>query len=182
MRPTAMVAGIVAALAAATAAVAVLPAGASPAAKAAPAAAPTKVTLTWIDASTGRVVRTWTGPPAKARAARGRVAPPAGPPAGPAAGPPAGGPGLAVAAAAIHRVSCRDPNSYWDVRNYPPLVCFANAGDVNVAIYSVYEIDSGNNSGRFTWCYRGRCHSQALGRWTSAFFSPRVFVSHIHIN
>jgi hypothetical protein len=179
MRHSATFAGIVSVLSVAIAAVAAVPAGAAPAGRPAPAAAPRQVTLTWINPASGRVVRTWTGSPAAAATIRARQVPP---PAAPPANPPADPPGLSVAAAAIHRVTCSDPNSYWDVRNYPPLVCFANAGDVSVAIYSVYEVDSGNNTGTFTWCYNGGCHAQSLGRWTSAFFSPRVFVSHIHIN
>lgn len=50
----------------------------------------------------------------------------------------------------INRVfGCTDPNSFWDLRNYPPLVCFANNGVININVYQVYEIDTGNNAGNF---------------------------------
>lgn len=53
----------------------------------------------------------------------------------------------------INRVDgCSDPNDFWDVRNYPPLICFANAGDAtSLNIYQVYEVDSGNNTGYFKY-------------------------------
>lgn len=51
----------------------------------------------------------------------------------------------------INRVyGCTAPNDFWDVWNYPPLVCFANAGTISVSIYDVYEVDSGNNTGWFS--------------------------------
>ncbi|HEY7415199.1 MAG TPA: beta/gamma crystallin domain-containing protein [Ktedonobacteraceae bacterium] len=34
--------------------------------------------------------------------------------------------------------------------NSGPLLCFANNGAQDVAIYNVYRMDSGNNSGGFT--------------------------------
>lgn len=56
----------------------------------------------------------------------------------------------------INRVNgCTDPNSYWVVRNYPPLVCFAYAGSISVAIYSVYQVNTGNNAGWFEYYYGG---------------------------
>ncbi len=50
----------------------------------------------------------------------------------------------------INRVDpCSDPNDFVDLRNYPPLVCFANAGMNSINVYSVYEVDSGANAGAF---------------------------------
>ena len=189
MRRIAMFAGIVSTLAAAAA----LTVAAPPAATAGPAprvGTPTDVvTLKWIDAGTGTVTRTWTGPAVAATAIRRAVVPPPDTVAGTGtdtdAGSDAGvagGAQLGPVLPLTRRLSCSDPNPYWDVRNYPPLLCFADAGDINVAIYSVYEVDSGNNSGSVTWWYNSRGFVQPLGRWTSVFFSARVFVSHIHIN
>jgi hypothetical protein len=175
MRRIAMFAGILTTLAAAVVgtAVAVPNATATPAPRS--AAAPQQVaTLEWIDGATGTVTRTWTGSPEQAAAIRqGVVAPP---------DTGAGHNDLGTVQPALRRVSCTDPNPYWDIRNYPPLLCFADAGDANVAIYSVYEVDSGNNIGNVTWWYNSHGHILSLGRWTSAIFSVRVFVSHIHIN
>jgi hypothetical protein len=176
MRRIATFAGIlltVAAVVVATA-VAVPDASASPASRPTPATTPTAATLEWIDADTGAITRTWTGSPEQAAAIRpGVVAPAWTGAARRKAGP---------VQPDLRRLSCTDPNPYWDIRNYPPLLCFADAGDLNVAIYSVYEVDSGNNIGSVTWWYNGYGHVLQLGRWTSAIFSVRVFVSHIHIN
>jgi Beta/Gamma crystallin len=121
-----------------------------------------KVTVLYLDAATGAVVRTAT-----------RVVP-----------TPAQASATGVVSPAIGRVSnCTDPNTFWVVRNGPPLVCFANAGDVNVAIFGVFEVDAGNNVGSFTWHSSGGSNiTTPLARWTSAAFSTRVTVTHIHIN
>ena len=47
---------------------------------------------------------------------------------------------------------CTLPNDFLDFRN-EGLVCFANDGEMSVLIYDVYEVDGGNNSGWFLWCY-----------------------------
>jgi hypothetical protein len=177
MRRIAMFAGILPTLAAVMVgtAVAVPNASASPASRPNPAAIPrAATTLEWIDANTGAVTRTWTGSPEQAAAIRRGAAAPAG--------TRAGRNNAGTVQPDLRRLSCTDPNPYWDIRNYPPLLCFADAGDLNVAIYSVYEVDSGNNTGSVTWWYNGYGHLLKLGRWTSAIFSARVFVSHIHIN
>jgi hypothetical protein len=138
-------------------------AAAAPAPSAAGPAGPTHpTTVLYLDAATGAVVRTEVRQvPLPAAGAR---------------------PGAALPA--IHRVSgCTDPNSFWVVRNGPPLVCFADAGDISVAIFGVFEVDSGNNSGSFTWVSSsGRSFSQPLAKWTSAVFGVRVTVTRIHIN
>lgn len=73
----------------------------------------------------------------------------------------------------INRVNgCTDPNSYWDVRNYPPLVCFANAGSISVAIYSVYQVNTGNNAGWFEYYYGGYYYDTPnLGKWNTVNFT-----------
>lgn len=119
-------------------------------------------TVLYLDADTGAVLRTEI-----------RRAPVPGPGTRPDSAVPA-----------IHRVSgCTDPNTFWVVRNGPPLVCFADAGDISVAIFSVFEVDSGNNSGNFSWLSSsGRSFTQSLAKWSSAVFGVRVTVTHIHIN
>jgi len=135
--------------------------------------APDVVTLLWIDSSTGKVTRTWSGSPAEAAILRGSSVPQ-----GPGAEQNPG-----VALPEIRRISgCTDPNSYWDVRNSPPLVCFADAGDINVTILAVYEVDSGNNAGNFNYTSGGHSFTQSLSKWTSALFSSKVTVTHIHIS
>jgi hypothetical protein len=153
--------------AALTGALVVAPAG--PLAAAAPApsthsssAATHPVTVLYLDPATGQVTRT------EVRQA---------------AVPTSAATAPATQSPAIGRVvGCTDPNSYWVVRNNPPLVCFANAGDINVSILSVYEVDAGNNVGNFTWSLNGHSFNQPLGRWTSIVFAVRVTVTHIHIN
>jgi hypothetical protein len=80
---------------------------------------------------------------------------------------------LGGAQPAISRVNgCTDPNSYWDVRNYPPLVCFAYAGSISVAIYSVYEVDTGNNAGHFNFYYNGSYYDSGyLPKWYPVYFT-----------
>jgi hypothetical protein len=50
---------------------------------------------------------------------------------------------------------CLWPNSYFVAWNDGPLVCFANPGSLNVAIYNIYRVDTGNNTGNFiySWAY-----------------------------
>ncbi len=177
MRRIAMFAGVICTLAAALVGTATAVPAATTAGQAS-ATTPKSVTLLWIDAATGTVTQTWTGSSEQAAAIRAAATPPAAtPPAGTGAGTGGG-----TVQTYLRRISCTDPNPYWVVRNYPPLVCFADAGDANVLIYSVYEVDSGNNVGYFNWSYNGYGHQQWLNRWTSAIFSVRVTVTHIHIN
>ncbi|MFD7643925.1 beta/gamma crystallin domain-containing protein [Kitasatospora sp. NPDC059795] len=80
--------------------------------------------------------------------------------------------GLGVAtagpAAAIYRVdtsTCNAHDDFFTLWNYPPKVCFAENGAVNVAIYEVYRVDSGNNSGYFS----GSASGSTFGVYFSAF-------------
>lgn len=126
-------------------------------------------TIQWIDAATGRLTRTWTRPAASASVTRHSPARP----------PSTDGTGRS-----IYRLDCSDPNPYWDVRNYPPLVCFANSGDLDVQIYHAYEVDSGNNTGWFRWLDTNgnEVTTTISDRWVTVIFSFRVTVTHIHIN
>lgn len=59
----------------------------------------------------------------------------------------------------INRVySCGLPNDFFDLFN-EGIVCFANAGSINVTIFDVYEVSSGNNHGQFSTyvCGSGPC-------------------------
>ena len=49
---------------------------------------------------------------------------------------------------------CVWPNSYFVAWNDGPLVCFANPGSQNVAIYNVYRVDTGNNTGKFIYSWK----------------------------
>ena len=52
----------------------------------------------------------------------------------------------------ITRVGCSNfNNSFYDLRNVGPPVCFANAGDTgSINVFCVFEVDTGNNTGHFT--------------------------------
>jgi hypothetical protein len=128
-------------------------------------------TVRWVDPRTGRLVRSWTGPARLATPTRRT------------SDLPSAQPGTEMEPS-IHRRHCTDPNQYWVVRNYPPLVCFANPGDIDVQIYLVYEVDSGDNTGWFRWLNEaGRELTTTIdSRWTSVMFTERVSVTHVHIN
>ncbi|PZW21094.1 beta/gamma crystallin [Thermosporothrix hazakensis] len=49
--------------------------------------------------------------------------------------------------------NCVYPNEYLVFFNAGPLVCFANNGELDVHLYNVYQVDSGNNSGEFNFCH-----------------------------
>lgn len=84
----------------------------------------------------------------------------------------------------INRVDdCILPNSFFNFFNNGPLVCFANSGTQNVAIYSVYEVDSGANN--VTYIFNGirLCLSHSMGPNSTAFYSsPTIFVYQITIH
>lgn len=181
MRRIAMTARVVPALAAAVigTAIAVPRATANPATApsvtADTAAAPQSVTLLWIDAATGTVTNSWTGSPEEGAALRNASYPSSGT-------TDQTSQQSGTISPLIHRVyGCSDPTSYWVVRNYPPLVCFAYAGGISVYITSVYEVDSGNNVGYFRYVYGGVTRQVSLSRWTSAIFYNRVTVNYVRI-
>lgn len=84
----------------------------------------------------------------------------------------------------INRVdSCLLPNSFFNFFNNGPLVCFANSGTLNVAIYSVYEVDSGANNVIYTFNGTRACLSHSMGPNSTAFYSsPTIFVYQITIH
>jgi hypothetical protein len=84
----------------------------------------------------------------------------------------------------INRVdSCILPNSFFNFFNNGPLVCFANSGTQNVAIYSVYEVDSGANNVTYTFNGTRACISHRMGPNSTAFYSsPTIFVYQITIH
>jgi hypothetical protein len=70
----------------------------------------------------------------------------------------------------INRVDgCTLPNGYFVLRN-EGLVCFANNGAIMVGIHSVYEIDSGGNSGVFSWGYLCPGSNTDLCQWGNISF------------
>ncbi len=56
--------------------------------------------------------------------------------------------------------SCTLPSSFFMLRN-EGLLCFATAGEISVAVYDVYEVNSGNNHGYFGYC---------LTPWTNCYY------------
>ncbi|MFD7555481.1 beta/gamma crystallin domain-containing protein [Streptomyces sp. NPDC059835] len=88
-------------------------------------------------------------------------------------------------AAAISRVdtaTCNSRSDFFTLWNYPPKVCFANNGSVNVAIYDVYQVDTGNNSGSFVWkSTNGSTYRTYYSSWKAIGFSPKVRVDSISI-
>ncbi|WP_409123157.1 beta/gamma crystallin domain-containing protein [Streptomyces niveiscabiei] len=57
--------------------------------------------------------------------------------------------GTAAPAQAINRVECNGRTDFLRIFN-DGVVCFANAGYIDVAIYNVNQISAGNNSGDVT--------------------------------
>ncbi|GAA1404887.1 hypothetical protein GCM10009639_51250 [Kitasatospora putterlickiae] len=89
-------------------------------------------------------------------------------------------------AAAIYRVdtaTCNSRSDFFTLWNYPPKVCFAENGSTSVAIYDVYEVDSGNNESYFNWysSATGQNYTSHLynGGWQA--FNPKVKVTYINI-
>lgn len=85
----------------------------------------------------------------------------------------------ATEASAINRVysGCTSSSDYLRVYN-SGLLCFANAGTASVAIYSVYQVASGNNAAYVTDTSFGAGY---VGKWGYIYWSPSVTVSRIQI-
>ncbi|MEV7777761.1 beta/gamma crystallin domain-containing protein [Kitasatospora sp. NPDC088351] len=67
-------------------------------------------------------------------------------------------------------------------RSGDPKVCFAGDGAPAVTIYDVYTVDSGNNSGKFTYLTQsGAGYTSTTPSWYSWTFSPRVQLTGINI-
>lgn len=82
----------------------------------------------------------------------------------------------------INRVDpCTIPNDFFDLYNQG-LVCFANAGSINVTVYSVYEISSGHNSAYYNFTNSsGELMQNYIGYEASDLFSPAVTINEIYI-
>lgn len=131
-----------------------------------PATASTPATQRWsvhYHDSSGSLVRTWHGSQVEAE----RLI---------AAAQPAPSSAPVGRIAAIQRVSCHLPTTYWVFRSSGSrLTCFRYSGAVHVTIGSVYEVDSGNNSGRYI--EGGRSHW--LDPYTTDLWSSRITVTYI---
>jgi hypothetical protein len=137
-------------------------------------------TVVTIDSTTGQVVTEWTGPEsqnaavvAQQRAAAGISAP---------ASPPSLGSGGFAPQIARHS-PCTAGTGYFEVWNYPPLVCFANSGAMTVSIATVYEVDTGNNIGgvHFT-CGGSTCNTGYFPKWSTILFNtPFPTVNYVYI-
>jgi hypothetical protein len=151
---------------------------AAPSATTDAASSPQSVTLLWIDPATGTVTTSWSGTPEQAAVLYPDTL----------YDPSSGGTletgqtsqKSGTISPLIVQRTCSLPNSYFDVRA-SSLHCYAYAGDINTYITYTYEVDAGNNVAYFKYLYGGVYHQISLARWTSAVFSSRVTVTHIHI-
>jgi hypothetical protein len=81
----------------------------------------------------------------------------------------------------INRVSpCTLPNDFFDLFN-EGLVCFANAGGINIMVYDVYEVTSGHNHGTYYGNTTYSCFSKNIGYESTDFYSPTVTITGITI-
>lgn len=155
----------------------------STAAAAAPAVghdASATATVQWVDAATGKVTKTWTGSQAEATVIAEKEA---------AALPPVTTEPkqtqIPPAATNISRQSpCTANTGYFEVHNYPPLVCFANAGSINVYIDQVYKVANGNNQAAFGWRNSAgtRFVTTMPTKYSTTLFNARVVVLNVTIN
>ena len=77
---------------------------------------------------------------------------------------------------------CTANTGYFELLNYPPLVCFANAGAMSVTITSVYEVDTGNNVGGVHWNCGGTCNTGYYPKWSTIIFNtPFPTVNYVYI-
>jgi hypothetical protein len=93
--------------------------------------------------------------------------------------------GVHLAPAISRHSPCTANTGYFQIWNYPPLVCFANAGAVRVTINSVYEFDTGNNVGGLHWlssgCGGGVCDSGYWGKNSYIGLNGYVTVNYVYI-
>lgn len=136
-------------------------------------------TVLFVDATTGKVTKTWTGSPADAAKILDQEAaklPPRTTAPKQTRIPPA--------TTSISRQSpCTANTGYFEVRNYPPLVCFANRGSINVFIDQVYQVLNGNNVAAFAWTNSaGTTFVTTMPtKFSSVSFNSRVVVNEITI-
>ncbi len=84
----------------------------------------------------------------------------------------------ALPAHALNRTDCGHSTDFFEVHSAQApggVICFANAGEMNVAIYQVSHISTGNNVVRFR--YKARPDTPVkevgVGRWSS--YSPHHY-------
>lgn len=141
------------------------------------AAADTVASIQWVDGA-GKVTRTWTGTLAEQAVVEKQyeaTLPPRKVTAKPNVIPPA--------STSISRQSpCTAGTGYFEVYNYPPLVCFANAGQINVYIDQVYKVNSGNNTGAVGYKSFGVNYVTRIGaKYRTVFFND-VLVTTVRID
>jgi hypothetical protein len=100
-----------------------------------------------------------------------------------AAAPAAAAPAVATVAVAP-QVSRADCNNHTDYRELWKLsgeeLCFANAGDLDVAVYDVDHLESGNNAGWVRYiAYNGTTYTKSFAKFNSTTIGGEV--THIHI-
>lgn len=171
-------------IAGATAAAAACVALFAPAAAAAPtidsaarhtaeSAASTPASIQWVGAN-GKVTRTWTGTRAEQAVIEKKyesTLPPRK-----AAGKPNSFP---PAMTNISRHSpCTAGTGYFEVYNYPPLVCFANSGTASVYIDQVYKVNSGNNTGAVEYKSFGVDYVTRIGaKYRTVYFNNVLVIT-----
>jgi len=135
-------------------------------------------TVATFDSTTGQLLATWTGPQsqkaqvlAAQRSAIGATTP--------APAKPSGG----VTALISRHSPCTAGTGYFEVWNAPPLVCFANSGATSVTLFSVYEVDTGNNIGGVHWiCGGSSCNTGYFPKWSTIIFNtPYPTVNYVYI-
>jgi hypothetical protein len=86
-------------------------------------------------------------------------------------------------ASIVRHSPCTANTGYFEVWNYPPLVCYANSGVIATAIFSVYGFYTGNNVGGVHWiCGGTTCNSGYWGKWATVLLSsPYPEVTQVYI-
>jgi hypothetical protein len=136
------------------------------------------VTISWLGEA-GQVTKTWSGSPAEAAVINSQL--------------------LTAERSAISRFATPNINATPDINSYPchsddwqvynsGELCFVNSGNIEVQIYSVLAVDSGNNIGYFQW-YNGAggYFKQPMAKKGAEFvlpYAPDPYpeVYYIHIN
>ncbi len=133
-------------------------------------------TVATIDVATGKVISKWTGPASQnaqaVQAQRKAIGAPT-----PVTAPPHG-----VTPLISRHSPCTANTGYFELWN-SGLVCFANSGGTSVTIYSVYEVDTGNNRGGVYWqCGSGTCDSGYWPKWSTVLFNaPYPTITFVYI-
>lgn len=122
-------------------------------------------TIQWVDTTTGKVTRTWHGSKDAAETIhkqqmaaiekeRAKVVTPQ--------------------IIRVEHGECKRRTDFFTLWNEGKL-CFSWAGSMNVQIWSVYRVDSGNNAGEVDYwgnCIPNPCHyRQTVGRWSTIYLT-----------